>query len=583
MKQELYKDLKVEKKDDCVVSMKIANENGCTVVEVAVEYEKPCIPQPITLTWRDKMLDIAATWDPICDRKHGIYQWFRPTTVNANLYYGSPLLATVRNNGKNNTVVALSDTVKPSRLSFCVEDFQEKDEVRYQIVLLADEKDELQEYHVQIRIDKRDVEFYQAIQDASAWMRAVNGIKKYVPAAAELPLYSSWYNFHQNPREELLLAELKEAKNVGFEAVIIDDGWQFAGTGTGDYIECGDWTVTAEKFKDFAAFIGAIHKIGMKAMLWFPVPFVGYHTQDFQKYKDKLLYTEDGVINAGIYDVRYACVRKHIIDTYVKFVDTYKLDGLKLDFVDSFKLMPESPAYNDEMDCTTVEQAVSTLLQEINDTMKAKNKDFMIEFRQNYVGTEIVRYCNMLRVGDCAFDATTNRIGIIDSRLTHTDTAIHADMLLWAKEENVQNCAKQLLNIMFGVPQISVLLTKIPQTQAELVGAFVMYWSKNRNLLLHGTFKAFGVASNYTYASSEDEKNKIAVLYSQNLYEYTGKNEDVFNNTEGDTICIVNPKQATLSIQIFDCRFKEIDVKIVKDKATVLSVPVGGYCKINQI
>ncbi len=575
-------DFSIETKDSCVVSTQVVEENERIIVEVTAEYEKPCIPQPIVLTWRDKMLDIAATWYPICDRSHSVKQWIWPTKVPANLYYGSPLFATVRNDGTNNTVVALSDTVKPSQISFCVEDFQEKDEVRYEVTLLAKEVDECEKYQVKLYIDRRNIEFYRAVQDAASWMRSVNGIEKYVPAIAELPLYSTWYNFHQNPREDLLGAELKKAKDVGFETVIIDDGWQFAGRGSGDYSECGDWSVCEEKFKNFAEFIGNIHKIGMKAMLWFPVPFVGYKTKDYQAYKDKLLYNDE-VSQAGIYDVRYACVRTHIIDTYVKFVDAYQLDGLKLDFVDSFKLLPESPAYNDEMDCTTVEKAVSTLLTEINATLKAKNKDFMIEFRQNYVGTEIVSHCNMLRIMDCAYDSITNRLGVIDMRLAHTDTAIHADMLLWSKEESVQNCAKQLLNVMFGVPQISVLLTKIPQKQTELIQKFLAYWNKNREVLLHGEFKAFGVASNYTDVSSEDKKKKITVLYAKNLYEYTGKTEDVFNNTDSDTICVANTEESALRIQIYDYNFKEVNVIIVRDKANVVNVPVGGYCTVNRI
>ena len=48
------------------------------------------------------------------------------------------------------------------------------------------------------------------------------------------------------------------------------------------------------------------------------------------------MYLSDD-FKAGIIDPRYPEMRNYITDTYVKMVTDYDLDGLKLDFIDSFK------------------------------------------------------------------------------------------------------------------------------------------------------------------------------------------------------------------------------------------------------
>ena len=116
------------------------------------------------------------------------------------------------------------------------------------------------------------------------------------------------------------------------------------------------------------------------------------------------------------------------------------------------------------------------LLQEIRQALTSRKSDFMIEFRQFYVGPAIVRDCNMLRVLDCPFDYITNRVGIVDLRLLNYDLAVHADMLIWAKDEKLETSAKMLLNILFGVPQISVLLQNSSDEQKKLISAYVHYW-----------------------------------------------------------------------------------------------------------
>ena len=188
------------------------------------------------------------------------------------------------------------------------------------------------------------------------------------------------------------------------------------------------------------------------------------------------------------------------------------------------------------MDAKTLDSAAAYLMDEIYARMTGIREDFMFEFRQNYVGAQIVNRCNMLRVGDCAADPITNRIGIASLRLLNGGTAIHSDMLLWGKHESPLNCRRQLLNILFSVPQISVRLTEIPGYQLDLIRRYTEYWTENRDTLMHGTFSALRPESNYTVMSAEDEDKKITVLHGDPVFTPSGKREDVFNDTACDFI-----------------------------------------------
>ena len=309
---------------------------------------------------------------------------------------------------------------------------------------------------------------------------------------------------------------------------------------------------------------------------------MGYQSSDYERFRDKLLYNSEG-FKAGVLDPRYPAVRKYIADAYIDMVDRYGLDGLKLDFIDAFRCPDESLLLTDksnEYDCEQVEEGVIRLLREVREALTNKNTDFMIEFRQMYVGPSIVRECNMLRVGDCPFDHVTNRVGIADLRLMNYDLAVHADMLVWAKDESVTNCAKMLLNIMFGVPQISVLFQNSSEEQKELIRRYIAYWYENRKVILHGAFKAYSPEACYSLLSSENDEKRIAVAYSRNDYKYDGKPTDIFNATANNYLYIENSSEGDINVLSYDCMGNQIEkIKIAQTVCKVM-VPEGGSIAI---
>lgn len=551
-------------------------ESGVAEYELKVEMDDGAF-KPLAIKWSRHMEGLLSFWSPTAKRRRAVKQWFDANTNRSSIYYGAPIMSVIEQGDVNFCTVAVSDAVNQVRMTFCVNDFEEKEHLDFALYLLEDEYIG-NSYTVRFRIDERRLPYYESIAEVSAWWKNFYPASKSETVNGELPLYSTWYNYHQNPTQESIEKELEIASGLGFKSLIIDDGWSYDGNGHGDYRDCGNWEVAETKFPDFKGFVDKLHGFGVKTAVWFTVPFVGYLSEEYSKFQGKILATSE-YYQAGILDPRYQEVRKYITDAYVKMVETYDLDGLKLDFIDSFRCEEDtvlcadrSPGY----DCETVEEGVICLLREIRERLTACKSDFMIEFRQFYVGPAIVRDCNMLRVADCAFDPVTNRVGIADLRLMNYDLAVHADMLLWSKDENITNCAKMLLHILFGVPQISVSLCESSAEQKDLIRRYLDYWYTNRKVLLHGTFKAYNPEACYSLLSSEDDEKRIAVAYSRNDYQFDGKATDIFNATAYDYLYIDNVSGQSTNAVSYDYMGNMVQELTISQGVLKVEVPEGG-------
>lgn len=552
----------------------ISAENGTEIYKIIISEKSGSV----RIEWREPMTDHIGSWNPLAGRWRGLPQRFHEVRADSCLHRGAPVIATFRADGTAHRTAAVSDAAITCVLGYCVDDFKENDEVAFFVELF----DVPEDYSTELRIDRSGLPLPDALAAVWSWWTGSAGKAAPLPDDAFAPLYSTWYNFHQTPKQDELTQELKLAAGIGFKTVILDDGWQIEGDGTGDYRKSGDWLPAPDKFPDFRGFVDDVHSFGQKLVLWFAVPFAGFDTEAYDRFKDKLLFETQWLINAGTLDIRYPEVRDYISGTYMRYVKEYGIDGLKLDFIDSFARSKDIPEFRPGMDCETVTQAVEKLLDEIIRGAVAVKPDFLLEFRQNYVGPVVLKYANMLRVGDCAFDPVTNRTGVADLRMMTKGVAVHSDMLLWSPKETAENCALQLLNIMFSVPQISVRLTQIPDFQLRLLKSYLAYYRKNCRILTQAPIRVLHPETCYSVLTAEDPalNRRITVLYSESAVRADGSDTDVWNATGGESVVLINEANNSLAITVYDCMHDEVRRINTDSPAVALKIPVGGYANI---
>ena len=400
-------------------------------------------------------------------------------------------------------------------------------------------------YETSVRIDTRRQYFGKAVSEGAAWIERAGGYRiASAPPAAFDPLYSSWYSFHLDVFAKPLEEELEIAARLGMKTIILDDGWQTDDTGRG-YAFCGDWEVSRRRFPDMAAHVKKVHDLGMKYMVWYAVSFVGLKSANYAKFKGKYLVDELSDIGTAVLDPRFPEVRAFLVETYVKAVKAWDIDGLKLDFIDSFTLLPATgdPAEKENYagrDVHSVPEAVDRLMREIRAALAAVKSDILLEFRQNYVGPGVRQLGNMLRVGDCPGDMRRNRFAIANLRLVSGGTAVHSDMLEWNFAETPASAARYVINSMFGVVQYSLMLRSAPREHREMIEKWIRFSQEHRQTLLHGTFTPRHPELQYPVIEAESDEERIIGLYDDGrVLEIPDAKKTIVMNASGKDAFVI--------------------------------------------
>ena len=540
-----------------------------------LDFGKAIYPERYSLIWEEDQIDMIGFWSSKSHFDKNLTPDWNMRREESRTASGMPVISIYSKSNLNRITIALSDPANSTVLSAGV--VEENGKLRFKIDLFPDMSPIMSEYTVAVRVDKRNIPFYDSVKSVRGWWTELGYNICYAPESAKLPMYSAWYSYHQEIDVEAIIKECEIAKKLGMDTVIVDDGWQTEDNSRG-YAYCGDWKISKKKIPDMKDFVDRIHAIGMKFVIWFSVPFVGFMSENYERFKGKYLRHRNH-INASVLDPRYKEVRDFLVDVYCDYVKEYGWDGLKLDFIDSF--IPEECSSKDyeNMDCVSVEEGVNKLLSEASSRLKALNPDFMIEFRQSYVGPVVTKYGNFFRVTDCPNDALANRIGALNLRISMGNAVVHSDMLMWNKKDTLESVGYQLLSILFTVPQISVRFDNITEEQKKLLKHFLSFWREHRNAILDGEIKVYDAEANYSMAKSKKDGEAVSVLYQNVVYNADSDCANyVFNSTGKDGIYVETEKASKYELySVFGEKQTEGEIPAGVSK---LSVDNCGFVKI---
>ncbi|MFI6825729.1 glycoside hydrolase family 36 protein [Kribbella sp. NPDC050241] len=334
-----------------------------------------------------------------------------------------------------------------------------------------------------LRIDVRDLHFAEALDGVTAdWTAELGDRIVPVPELARQPMYSTWYSDHQHVSAESVERHARDGAAYGCAAVIVDDGWQTDDTARG-YAYCGDWEPTSRTFPDMSEHVRRVHDLGLSYVLWLAPPLIGVHSKAWDRLKDRTLGFADGQVTA-VLDPRYTEVREHLVECCIRPVRDWGVDGLKLDFIDSWAWDNPPPA--PDGDCTSVDEGVELFLQAVTTELKRLRPDVLIEFRQDYVNPRLWQFGTFLRAGDCAMDPVENRVRTIDSRLLAGGRAVHSDMLMWHPDASAETVAQQFIGAMFSTPQVSMELDALSAEHERVVRYWLGFLRDHADVLLDG-------------------------------------------------------------------------------------------------
>lgn len=569
------------KSDEFDTGVKLISNTGAVYhYEFSIQADEPTAPPTVTLSWRMPSLNVKGVWTSgsLHDKRQQ-YDW-ELEHLESRVSVNAPVVSVFGHGDENVVTFACSDAINKMEMNALLR--EEDNHLYCYLSFFTERHPEITNYKANIRVDMRGILYSEALQEVSDWWATHDALKPSpVPELARVPLYSTWYQFHQNLEVEKLYEECKIAREIGCELIILDDGWQTMDESRG-YDYCGDWQ--PERIPDMAGFVSNLHKIGMKVGLWFSVPFCGIHAKAYQQFKGKFL-TENHRW-AAVFDPRYPDVRAYLIETYVHALKAYNLDAFKLDFIDDFQVYPETVLTKENgRDYANVNEAVDRLMTDVMKSLRAIKLDIAIEFRQKYVGPAMRKFGNMFRAFDCPNDAVSNRIRTTDVKLLCGNTAVHSDMFTWHYEESVEIAALQIVNALFSVLQLSVMLKDVPEDHRKMIEFYTQYWIKNKEVLLDGKFVPISPLGNYPILKAHKDGHIIYGVYEDAVVEVDTNFEkiDLINGKRTAFVaCDFSSHVYGYEAQVYDCMGNEITKEEISLESSLvkLKIPPSGMARL---
>jgi alpha-galactosidase len=556
---------------------------GVDLVRLRLRAEQPTTPGHIRLALRHPSVNVFGRWHPAVLHARNLPPDWAPGFM-AELARHAPVVTLHSAGGINQLTLACSDVLNPVEIRAGVQ--EETGEIRCRVHLFARAHAPVREYDTQVLIDTRAIAYCEAIDHVQQWWRSFPGCTpRPVPEAARLPMYSTWYSFHQSIDRDAVLEQCRMAREMGCRSLIVDDGWQTSDSRRG-YAYAGDWE--PERIGDMRAFVRDVHDLGMKFLLWYAVPFVGIHSRAFRRFEGRLLTRLDR-LQAGVLDPRYPEVRDHLIGVFERALVDWELDGFKFDFVDEFALRGSEPSeQRPGMDHASVAEAAYRLMVDIFDRLQAIRPDIMVEFRQEYIGPLMRRFGNMFRAGDCPNDALTNRVRTLDIRMLCGETACHSDMYMWHPGDSVEAAALQILNTLFSVPQVSVMLDRLPADHLAMLRFWMRFWCRHRDVLLGGRLQPAHPEGLYPLVIATTEAKRVCAAYQELVIAPgAGVPAELFvvNGTSaGRLVLELAESIGTRRIDTFNCRGECVgsDLRELGAGLHPLQVPPAGLIEIRS-
>ena len=560
------------------------DKDGIEYAVVEMKRDEPEFPAPFNLSFNFPKRDTVGAWRPWSSWTRFSMYWnpsVLPGAGDSDFRKWLPLYACYGSGNRNRVTFAASESSEPLVVKSGI---KEEDNRIYMAFHFYNGKIARRKHLVaRLRIDSRDIFWSDAVKEAADWMSEISGRKPAnVPDAAFAPLYSTWYNFHQNVFQDELERECEIASKMGMKTIIVDDGWPTDDTNRG-YAFCGDWKVSKRRFPDMKAHVAKVHAMGMKYMMWYSVPFVGKKSANWRRFKGKCLNV-DSRLGAGVLDPRFPDVREFLISTYEKAVREWDIDGLKLDFIDRFagKTIPEGKSMGGR-DIRSVPEATEKLIADIYKRLSAIKKDILIEFRQTYIGPSIRAGANMLRVSDCPADMQMNRCGIVNLRLTSGGTAVHADPLEWHPTDTAEAAAKNVLSSIFGTIQYSMKLAGLDKRHSDMIAHWSRFGAEHEAALQRGRFRAYHPELSYPLIEGESGVERIFGVYAEEICVSTGaldKPVYILNSTDANSLAVEIPSAA--KVVAYDTYGACVGEQEYQAGCHRMAVPLSGYLKISS-
>ena len=340
-----------------------------------------------------------------------------------------------------------------------------------------------------------------------------------IPAQAYEPVWCSWYTLTTGVNEKNIWENAVIAKSLGFGTILIDAGWDTPGrTCMDENSTYGDRFAYRGKFPDLAGLIDRIHKeLGMAVELWASPWSISKKSRAQREIQDVRIRIGKNQ-NPGF----FLCARcaksgdflaKNLSDVF----RYYNVDGMWWDFLDSVTMVE---CRGHDHDYQTYGQGYNANMTKIMDAVRKVNPNALIEIRLNSSNINNKLFANVLETYDTPLNYPDNRGLLVYVRTLVNGCVPKTDPTMWVRSRDEGKLVPEddlvgrymATMITVGVPAVSQDFTKMPESNKQVIKAYLDFYHAHKTDLAKADFRPVGNGENYPNYVLEGRK--AAYLYS---------------------------------------------------------------------
>ena len=139
---------------------------------------------------------------------------------------------------------------------------------------------------------------------------------------------------------------------------------------------------------------------------------------------------------------------------------------------------------------------------------------------------------------------------------------------------------QQFINIIYSVPQISMLINELPQDHKKMLKFYLDFWIENRKVLLNGKLTAENPEIDYSSARATLNGTEIITPYTNSLVEVLENKAVILNATLKDFVVIKGAEG--YKAKVVNCLGETVSEFTIKNTLEEIKVPRAGLIYLSK-
>ncbi|MEI8199558.1 MAG: alpha-galactosidase [Eubacteriales bacterium] len=391
-------------------------------------------------------------------------------------------------------------------------------------------------------------------------------------------LINNWEATYFDFTDAKLVKIAREAKNLGMEMLVLDDGW--FGNRSDDTTSLGDWKANEKKLGGtLKKLAGKINSLGLQFGLWFEPEMISEKSDLFRKHPDWAVRAPDREAYPGrnqlVLDLTRQEVRDYIVSAVGEVLESAPIEYVKWDMNRHL-----SDAYSASLGqrqgefchrfiegvCEVMNRITTAFPQVLFESCSSGGNRF-----------DLGMLCYMPQIWTSDNTDANERTHIqrgtsfgypLSSMAAHVSAVPNHQTLRSISIETRFNVA------CFGVLGYEIDITKLTKAEKKAVSGQISFYKAHRALFQFGTFSRLKSDDNHCIwqVVSEDKKEGIVLFYQRT--GMPGAQSDVLkvSGLMPDTLYEVTTRRQFISIRQFGSLASQVSPVPITDEGVIQSV-----------